>query len=247
MSSHLTKRSKFFRNPGSNRLACGLRTLICLFWLLALPACMSALPANPSQPAVETVTTTPISPGIMASPVATETSVVLQGPCPPAPIIVPTSAPDPGYTQLDATTGLHMTGKPQTIDLETYRLKISGKVDHALNLSYDDLRCMPRREVKATLICPGYFEDVATWGGARLTDVLDLAGIQPDAKSITMKGADGYSSFSLLADLQSEDNLIAYEWKGELLPILHGFPARMVLPSLSGGHWVKWLTEIIVE
>jgi DMSO/TMAO reductase YedYZ molybdopterin-dependent catalytic subunit len=245
MSSHSIKGSKDFQSPQRNRLACVARTLICLFWLLALTACTGVFPANPSQPAGLTITPTPTGPGI--NTLATETGVVVQGPCPPVPVIVPTSAPDPGYTQLDPSTGLHMTGRPQTINLETYQLKISGKVDRPLNLSYDDLRCLPRREVKATLICPGYFEDVATWGGARLSDVLNQAGLQPDAKSITMKGADGYSSFALLKDVQSEDNLIAYEWKNEPLPILHGFPIRMVLPSLSGGHWVKWLVEIVVE
>jgi DMSO/TMAO reductase YedYZ molybdopterin-dependent catalytic subunit len=162
-------------------------------------------------------------------------------------VVAPTAAPNPGYAQLDGSTGLHVTGQPQQIDLATYHLKVSGKVDRPLNLSYDDLRCMPKRQVKATLICPGYFEDVTTWAGVQLSYVLNLAGIQADAKSITMKGADGYSSFALLKDIQYVDNLIAYEWEGQPVPVLHGFPVRMVFPGLSGGHWVKWLTEIVVE
>jgi DMSO/TMAO reductase YedYZ molybdopterin-dependent catalytic subunit len=51
----------------------------------------------------------------------------------------------PHTNQLDETTGLHMTGTVQEIDQATYSLKISGLVDHLLELRYDDLRArMPK-------------------------------------------------------------------------------------------------------
>jgi DMSO/TMAO reductase YedYZ molybdopterin-dependent catalytic subunit len=44
----------------------------------------------------------------------------------------------------------------------------------------------------------------------------------------------------------SSDSFLAYEWEGEPLPIIHGFPVRAVFPALSGNTWVKWLVEIQV-
>jgi DMSO/TMAO reductase YedYZ molybdopterin-dependent catalytic subunit len=153
----------------------------------------------------------------------------------------------PGYTQLDVTTNLHVTGQYQTIDLADYRLRVTGKVDHPLSLTYDDLRCLPKIEARSTLICKGYFEDVATWAGAPLAYLLDLAGVRAGASSLDLKGADGYSAFVTLEEAFRPDNFIAYEWEGQPLPILHGFPARAVFPSLLGNKWVKWLLEIEVR
>ena len=140
-----------------------------------------------------------------------------------------------------------MTGTPQEIDLASYRLKVTGKVDRPLSLTYDDLRCMPRIQTSDVLICPGYFEDEATWAGASLEYVLDLAGLQAGATSISLVGADGYSAFVTLQQARSGNNYLAYEWQGEPIPILHGFPVRAVFPSLQGNKWVKWLVEIMVE
>ena len=47
---------------------------------------------------------------------------------------------DTDYLEVDPETGLHITGTPTEVDIDTYRLKVSGKVDHELSLSYDDIR-----------------------------------------------------------------------------------------------------------
>ena len=168
--------------------------------------------------------------------------------CALPPVVVPTQpAVIPGYTELDPSTGLHMTGTVQNIDLTTYRLKISGKVDHPLSLTYDELRCLPKLTARPTLICKGYFEDVATWSGASLKTILNIAGVQSDAKSITLVAAGGFESYIPLVEALREDNFLAYEWASQPVPILHGFPVRAVLPSMFGNRWVKWLTEVRVE
>jgi DMSO/TMAO reductase YedYZ molybdopterin-dependent catalytic subunit len=175
---------------------------------------------------------------------ATEATLV---PCELTPIATPTwPAEVPGYTELDPATGLHMTGTAQAIDLDSYRLVVTGTVDHPLELTYDDLRCMRKVELHCTLICPGFFEDEATWAGVPLVDVLERAGMQPGAAGLRLSGADGYSTLVTLPAATSEDNFLAYEWEGEPLPILHGFPVRAVFPALGGSSWVKWLIKIEV-
>jgi DMSO/TMAO reductase YedYZ molybdopterin-dependent catalytic subunit len=124
---------------------------------------------------------------------------------------------------------------------------VTGKVDTPLSLTYDELRCMQKIEVRCTLVCPGFFQDEATWAGVPLKDVLDLAGVQSGARGVRLVSADGYSTFVPLDDALAETAFLAYEWEGEPVPILHGFPVRAVFPALDGNRWAKWLIEIEVN
>jgi DMSO/TMAO reductase YedYZ molybdopterin-dependent catalytic subunit len=163
-------------------------------------------------------------------------------------VVVPTvSSLVLGENDLDPETNLHYTGQAQEIDLTEYRLEVIGLVDRPLVLTYDDLRCLPRLEVACVLVCPGFFEDEARWAGARLRDVLDLAGVQDSASELRLFSQDRYSATVPLVAGWQEDSLLAYEWEGEPLPILHGFPVRAVFPDLAGNAWVKWLIKIQVR
>lgn len=153
----------------------------------------------------------------------------------------------PGYLDIDPATGLTMTGTPTEVDLESYRLTVSGKVDRELSLTYDEIRLLPKMTASPPLDCPGYFVDIATWSGAPLTVILDMAGVQSDASELSMKSADGYVVTIGLDVALAPDNFLAYELEGETLPALQGFPIRAVLPERSGGEWVKWLLEIEVD
>jgi DMSO/TMAO reductase YedYZ molybdopterin-dependent catalytic subunit len=162
-------------------------------------------------------------------------------------VIAPTPSVNPGYTNLDADTGLHVTGQAQTIDLATYRLKVSGRVNNPLELTYDELRCLPKLNCRCTITCPGFFVDTTDWVGASLAGVLKLADVQRDAQTIEIIGADGYSTSITLDEALADDNFLAYEWAGKPVPVLHGFPIRAVFPRLTGGNWVKWVIEIRVK
>jgi DMSO/TMAO reductase YedYZ molybdopterin-dependent catalytic subunit len=203
-------------------------SLTALIVVLVLAACT----AQPSPPA-----------DVRVTPAARPTIE----PCELPPVAVPTPPAEiPGYTELDPATGLHMTGTAPEIDFETYRLKVTGQVDRPLSLSYDDLRCMRKVELRCTLVCPGFFEDEATWAGVPLADVLELAGVQEDAEGLRLVSADGYGKLVTLDMVASDDSFLAYEWEGEPLPVLHGFPVRAVFAEHSGGFWVKWLVQIEV-
>jgi DMSO/TMAO reductase YedYZ molybdopterin-dependent catalytic subunit len=173
---------------------------------------------------------------------ATSTTAALQ------PIVVPTlPAQVPGYGQVDPATGLHVQGTPTVIDPVSYRLKVDGKVAHPQSLSYDDIRRLAKVTTTSDLICPGVFIDTATWSGASLQTILDMAGLAPDSQQIRLNGADGHYSYLDLKDALVPDNFLAYELRGQTMPVLQGFPLRAVLPGQTGSRWVKWLLEIVVE
>jgi DMSO/TMAO reductase YedYZ molybdopterin-dependent catalytic subunit len=217
---------------------------------LALITVLVGCTSQPSAAVMKTsvTTSTPLPPAATGTPLPTKTEATSLSPCVLEPVVVPTRpAETPGYTQLDPDTGLHMTGTAQEIDLESYRLEVRGKVDHPLSLTYDDLRCLPKVEDKPVLECPGFFVDEATWAGVPIREVLALAGVQEEATNLNLISADGYSRQVPLTEGVFEAGFLAYEWEGEPLPILHGFPVRVVLPGISGGSWVKWLVAIEVK
>jgi DMSO/TMAO reductase YedYZ molybdopterin-dependent catalytic subunit len=229
---------------------------VTLILIAALVACASqpsavVVPtrgATNTPPKTSAATSVPPTSVSTSTPLATKTEAPSVSACDLEPVVVPTRpAETPGYTELDPATGLHMTGTVQEIDLESYRLEVTGRVDHPLSLTYDDLRCLPRVETAATLKCPGFFVDKATWAGTPIREVLALAGVQEGATSLSLVSADGYSRQVPISEELSETGFLAYEWEGEPLPILHGFPVRVVLPEASGGSWVKWLVAIEVN
>ena len=214
------------------------RTYILITVLFILSACVSALPAGSqtgkgiSKPE-----------GTGSSP-----SYSITSPCNLPPISVPVM-PEviPGYTQLDEATGLHVTGKPLEVDLDTYRLKVSGLVDQPMQWDYEELRCLPKVTVKATLVCPGVFIDTTTWTGVPIGTLLEKAGVQKTATRIVMVSADGYQTYVPIKDAMDERSFLAYQWMDQPVPVLHGFPLRAVFPQLDGDVWAKWLVEIKVE
>lgn len=211
--------------------------------LLGLVACGQSPETTNTTVGAGPVTSATVPGSSTTIPVTTSTSELE----PLEPIVVPT-LPEviPDYTDVDPATGLHMTGTPQVIDLADYRLKVSGMVTQELSLAYDDLRRMPKMTATPTLVCPGFFEDTTTWSGVSLHEILEIAGVQPDAKRIILTAADGYGTSLSLEEALKPVNFLAYEWMGQPLPVLHGFPLRAVFPDRYGSYWVKWLVEIEV-
>ena len=219
------------------------------------PATATMVPATPTAAA----TSVPATPAPSPTPRDAETPAptpwptvasVTTGdfPCDLTRWVAPTPPPVTySFGELDPTTGLHVTGNAQVIDPLTWRLEITGTVATPLMVTLDQIRCMPRQEIHCTLVCPETFEDTTTWAGPRLWDVLSMAGLPEEISSIRLVGADGYGAWIPVSLAQQDDSLLAYEWQGEPLPILHGFPLRAVFPESPGYMWVKWLVRIEIR
>jgi sulfite dehydrogenase (cytochrome) subunit A len=165
----------------------------------------------------------------------------------------------------------HISQIPTSVDLATWRLKISGNVEKELSLSMDDLKQFEKVGYTAVLQCSGNGRSFAeprvlggqwgngamanvTWAGARLKDILNKAGIKAGSVDISFNGLDRPPLptvpdlvKSLPVDKALEDDIIvAYEMNGKELPMLNGFPARLVVPGWYGTYWVKSLSDITV-
>lgn len=206
---------------------------------LALLAACSALPPTPSASPEPAPTGAP-SP----TPPATPAPPSQSRPCVVTPVVRPTTIPYPGYTKMEPSTGLHVTGLAQEIDPVAYRLKVIGQVEAPLSLSYDDMRCLPVTQAHTWLTCPGFFTDEADLAGFTFADLFALARPRAQATRVRLTSVEGYSVLFSLDEVLSPGVFLAYEWEREPLPPSHGFPLRGVFPLKSGANWVKWVTQI---
>jgi sulfite dehydrogenase len=166
----------------------------------------------------------------------------------------------------------HVAGIPTRVDTGVFRLQVDGHVQRSLSLSLDDLR---RRfepmSVIAIAQCSGNSRSLfaprvaggqwrhgamgnALWTGVRLRDVLDAAGIRVGAIDVSFDGLDEppLASIpdvvkSLAVDRAREsDVMVAWEMNGEPLPMLNGFPLRLVVPGWYATYWIKALSRVTV-
>lgn len=165
----------------------------------------------------------------------------------------------------------HLQVLPTRIDLRTWRLRIDGNVEKPLELSLDDLKKMEPVSVVAVNQCSGnsrsFFEPPipgsqwgngamgnARWTGVRLKDLLDKAGLKEGTVQVAFQGLDrgGLPSVhdfikSLPVDeAQRPEILVAWNMNDQPLPMLNGFPVRLVVAGWYATYWVKALSHINV-
>lgn len=159
-------------------------------------------------------------------------------------------------------------------DPDKWEITVDGEVTKPLKISLGELK---KRFRKVTLVlqleCGGngrsFYEPkasgnqwanggagCASWGGVRLADVLQAAGLKPSAKYTAHYGADGHladpskpsiSRGVRLPKAMDPHTLIAFEMNGKPLPHIHGGPVRLVVPGWAGSTSQKWLTRIWIR
>lgn len=136
------------------------------------------------------------------------------------------------------------------IDVDAWRLEITGRVTRPLTLTYEDLRAMPQVSVPITLSCVsnrvgGGLIGTALWQGVELSQLLAMAGVTPDAEQVVGRSVDGFTAGFPTAALDGRPALVAIGMNGAPLPVDHGFPARLVVDGLFGYvSATKWLRSI---
>lgn len=166
----------------------------------------------------------------------------------------------------------HLANVPTQIDGAAFRLNVHGAVKQELSLSLTELLTkFPRVELAAVNQCSGNSRGFfaprvpgaqwangamgnALWTGVRLRDVLDRAGINAGSAAVRFHGLDtgvipATPNFmkSLAVDhARDGEVMIAYAMNGQALPLLNGFPTRLIVPGWYSTYWVKMLSDIEV-
>jgi DMSO/TMAO reductase YedYZ molybdopterin-dependent catalytic subunit len=139
-----------------------------------------------------------------------------------------------------------------TVDIDEWRLRIHGMVDHDTTLTWQQLLELPQFEQYVTIACVsnsvgGRLVGNAKWTGVRLRDVLDMAGVRPEATQLVGRSIDGWTAGMPTAWVMdpAREPMIAIKMNDEPLPQAHGSPARLIVPGLYGYvSATKWLSEL---
>lgn len=131
-------------------------------------------------------------------------------------------------------------------DPATWRLRIDGMVDNPAELTYDDLRALPRAEQTSDFHCvTGWSVPSVRWAGVRIKDLLAAARPHADAGALTFTSAERPYLDSLTLDQATRgDALLAFNMDDTPLTRAHGAPIRMVVPAMYGYKGVKWVERI---
>jgi DMSO/TMAO reductase YedYZ molybdopterin-dependent catalytic subunit len=132
------------------------------------------------------------------------------------------------------------------IDSKSYQLKVTGRVEHPLSLSYEEILKLPSLTETVLLICPGFFSNNGRWTGVNLKSLFQEAQVKEEAQYIDLNGAHGKVVRIPFKALDQKRIFLAYRVNGEILPQKHGFPLRLVYEDAYGYDWVKYVQEIVV-
>jgi DMSO/TMAO reductase YedYZ molybdopterin-dependent catalytic subunit len=166
----------------------------------------------------------------------------------------------------------HLAQIPLSVDLRTFRLRVRGSVATELSLSLDDLKRLgPASEIVAVNQCSGNSRGYSTprvfgaqlgngsmgnarWAGLPLRTVLEKAGVGAAARQVTFNGLDtpvlpttpDFIKALDVEDALNPDVVLAWSMNGEDIPMLNGYPLKLIVPGYFGTYWVKHLSDIEV-
>ena len=101
---------------------------------------------------------------------------------------------------------------PQYIDNETYTLAITGLVENELEITYDDVISDNQLYKKVvTLHCVEGWSVTLLWEGVLIEDLIEEAGVDPNATTVIFYAYDGYSTAVPLDYIINNDIIIATE------------------------------------
>lgn len=147
------------------------------------------------------------------------------------------------------TTGwpvLHNGNIPYYEDLNSqWDLKVFGLVERPKIFSYAEFMNFPQTSSGNDIHCvTGWSKFDNEWQGVPVKDVLNEAGIKPEAKYVMLHAEEGWSTNLPLEDFMRETSLLAHTHNGNQLTPDHGYPVRAVVPHLYFWKSAKWLRGI---
>ena len=131
-----------------------------------------------------------------------------------------------------------------------YRLRVSGLVEHPVELDLAELRALAHHEQITQHFCIQGWSGVAKWGGVSMQTILDLVGPQPEAEWVVFYSlGDGpdkgvYYDAHPIEHMSHHLTMLAYDMNDEPLSFGHGAPLRLRNENELGFKQVKWIKGI---
>jgi DMSO/TMAO reductase YedYZ molybdopterin-dependent catalytic subunit len=133
-----------------------------------------------------------------------------------------------------------------------YRLRVHGAVYHPQTFSLARLRSMKQTTEITRHDCVEGWSAIAKWSGVRLIDILSTVQPREDARYVVFHcmdvdemGAPYYESLDL-HQANHPQALLAMRMNDQPIPVDHGAPVRLRVPTQLGYKSAKWLARIEV-
>ena len=138
-----------------------------------------------------------------------------------------------------------------TIEPADWNLTVDGLVDNPYELSYEEILEMDLVKKDVTLTCVsnevgGSLVGNAVWTGVPLSEIISRSAPSTGAEQVMCHSVDGFTAgFPIENIFDGRTALLAVGMNGTPLPVIHGFPARLVVAGLYGYvSAVKWIKRI---
>jgi len=150
----------------------------------------------------------------------------------------------PGQYLTERFPVLHVGDVPTYAPGE-WNLTIRGLVDRPFTVDLDELKAMPAVELTFDIHCVTKWSKFdTTWKGVRVRELFDRAGVQPTATHVMEHAEHGYTTNLPIADITTDQAIVAYEFEGEEIEPIHGGPVRIVVPHLYFWKSAKWVRAL---
>ena len=128
-----------------------------------------------------------------------------------------------------------------------WRLSVDGMVARPMSLSVSDLRNLSVRSQITEVVCEEGWSYIAEWIGTPLLDVLNAAGVLPQARYVVYFSIDPEWWESIdMADARHPQTLLTWAMNDGDLPVGFGGPLRLRVPRQLGYKSVKFVTRLKV-
>jgi DMSO/TMAO reductase YedYZ molybdopterin-dependent catalytic subunit len=150
----------------------------------------------------------------------------------------------PGQYLTDRFPVLHVGDVPTYAPGE-WNLSINGMVDRPFTVDLDELKALPSVTLTVDIHCVTKWSKFdMSWTGVRVRDLFDRAGVQPGATHVMEHAEFGYTTNLPLADITTDEAIVAYAYEGEEIEPIHGGPVRIVVPHLYFWKSAKWVRSL---
>ena len=130
-------------------------------------------------------------------------------------------------------------------DVRSFRLRVHGLVQHALDLDYAALLKLPQVTKEADVHCvTGWSMLGGMWKGVQISALAEKAGVQAEARHVILEAAHGFTSNVPLKEAYAENAMITYRLNGKPFELQHGAPVRGLVPDLYFWKSAKWITGL---
>lgn len=132
------------------------------------------------------------------------------------------------------------------VDLEAWTLTVSGLVQNPAEYTLAQIQALPKFRQNTRHVCVEGWDVIGRFGGARLSDFLQLIGADTTARFIYVECADDYYESLDMETALHPQTLLCYEMYDQPLTRQHGAPLRLQIPTKVGYKQAKYLTDLKV-